>query len=97
MKVIYKYTVEAIREFEVIMPDEAKILTVQVQNDLPQIWALVDPENKPFSYQFRVVGTGHELPDDFIGRYIGTFQLALGSLVFHLFLINHLKTHEVTP
>ena len=55
------------------MPKDAEILTIQTQNETPCIWALVNPE--------------HDIYYDMgINRkYINTFQLGGGSLVFHLF------------
>lgn len=89
MKVIWKYAVKMQDEQEIEMPKNAKMLTVQVQNDVPCIWALVDPNETKELVKFRIVGTGNEFEDAMVmdSRYIGTFQLPLHSLVFHLFLI----------
>lgn len=86
---VYKYTIPVKDYFLLDLPAGAKILTVQVQNDEPQIWALVDPGQKSkVSHNFRVAGTGHDITetkDDL--EYIGTFQIAGGQLIFHLFEI----------
>lgn len=67
------------------MPVGAMVLSVQVQRMMPYIWALVDPDLPPLEERlFYVVGTGHPLSDN-PGKYIGTFQLLEGGLVFHLF------------
>ena len=69
------------------MPKFSEILTIQTQNGNPCIWALVYPENEKEERYFEVYGTGHEIHYD-IGinrKYINTFQLESGSLVFHLF------------
>lgn len=58
---------------EVVMPVGAKVLTVQVQHDVPCIWAVVDPSADRETRRFAVVGTGH--PVDRKGPYIATFQL----------------------
>lgn len=83
---IWKYQVNPkITKFN--MPKGAEILTVQNQNGIPCIWALVNPENEEEERYFEVFGTGHDVPVD-IGierKYINTFQLEGGSLVFHLF------------
>lgn len=70
--------------FEVLMPDRAKILSVQLQNDKPVFWALVDPDEPRHDRFFRVIGTGH-LVEDFPVDYVGSFQTAGGALVWHLF------------
>lgn len=70
------------------LPRGSSILCVQVQNDQPYIWILVDPS--PMSeyeiYGLGIYATGEPMPDD-PGRYVGTFQVNEGSgiLVFHVF------------
>ncbi len=49
----------------------------------PFIWALVDTDAPEEARVFHVRGTGH--PADALGRYVGTFQIDGGALVFHLF------------
>ena len=86
---IYKYTIPVEDYFSLNLPAGAKILTVQAQRDEPQIWALVDPKQQSMvSLNFRIAGTGHDIvetKDDL--EYIGTFQLAGGSFIGHLFRI----------
>ena len=67
------------------MPKDAEILTVQNQYGKPCLWALVDPENEIEKRYFEVIGTGHDIHYDMgIDRkYINTFQLDGGALVFH--------------
>lgn len=85
MHTIYKYPLESGDVNEIEMPEGAKVLTVQIQRDIPCIWALVDPnmDNKVVR-RFHIYGTGYQIlrPND---RYIGTFQLYGGALVFHVF------------
>lgn len=89
MKRIYKYKLETTNVQEIEMPFGTQILTVQVQNGSPCIWAMVDMEVKTTKmYVFRIFGTGHPIEDDFSGKYIGTYQLNSGSLVFHVFQMN---------
>lgn len=70
-------------EISVQMPDGAQVLTLQMQAGIPCLWALVDPTAKTVTRHFFIVGTGHELWKD--GQYIGTWQVAGGALVWHLF------------
>jgi hypothetical protein len=44
----------------------------------------VDPKGPLRPRRFRVAGTGHEL-EPYVDRYIGTFQMLGGTLVFHVF------------
>jgi hypothetical protein len=83
MKRIWKYAFDATDSFELTMPKGALVLSVQVQRDTPCLWALVDYTTETEVRRFRIAGTGH--PIDFDGKFIGTFQLDHGSLVFHLF------------
>ncbi len=72
---VHKYPLELTDLQQVEMPAMATILTVQVQNGQPVLWALVTPANLPNRRTIRLVGTGH--PIDMAGRYIATIQLVL--------------------
>ena len=82
-KTIRKYPVTCGRSIQQ-MPAGAKILSVQVQLEEVQMWVLVDPSIPHEPREFDVYGTGHLMPSD-PGKFIGTFQLEDGALVFHLF------------
>ena len=89
MKKIWKYTLEP--ECTLDMPKGAIVLDVQTQNDKPQLWALVDPNETTEERRFCSFCTGENCPDNH-GKYIGTFQIRerelVGDLVFHVFEIN---------
>ena len=81
MKTIWKYRVaEVYNNLEV--PEAAVPLTVQMQDDEPQMWLLVDPEAPKEKRRFNIYGTGWEMPN-WPGNYVGTWQD--GSFVFHVF------------
>lgn len=84
---IYKYSIEVTDVQMVSMPIGAEILTVQVQNETPCIWALVDSNAPLENVKIRVHGTGHPVNGEENLEYIGTFQLLGGRLVFHTFKI----------
>lgn len=63
------------------MPDDATLLTAQMQYRTPMLWAKVNPNLLTRRRRIVVVGTGHAAPDD--ARYISTFQD--GSFVWHVF------------
>jgi hypothetical protein len=85
MKTIWKFTLAAVDEQEVMMPLGAEVLAVQEQHGTAQAWAIVDPEQKALRpVHFSLRGTGNPLR--VVGRYVGTFQLKGGSLVFHAFV-----------
>ena len=87
MRTIYKYKLEATDEQTIAMPYGAQILSVQVQADIPCIWAMVDTDEETMNYKtIYTYGTGHKLPHDMDQlKYIGTYQLYGGDLVFHVF------------
>ena len=89
MLTIFKYPVPIEDHFTLELPRDAKILTVQIQKGIPQLWSMVDSETKKETRHFRLAGTGHPLGEDYlrINNYIGTFQMGNGALVFHLFEI----------
>jgi hypothetical protein len=79
---IWKFSFATTDLFTLEMPARAKILTVQIQNGMPQMWAEVDPHANTEERHFAVYGTGHRLLPG--GIYIGTYQ-QLGTLVFHVY------------
>lgn len=86
MKTIYKYPIGITDEQTFLMPIGANILTVQVQNGNPFVWAMVDTEAPTEEVSIRVHGTGHPISDRSNLEYIGTFQSMYGGhLVFHVF------------
>lgn len=83
---VFKYEVPIKDSFSIELPADSKILTFQPQDDSQYIWVLVDPEKPVITRYFIIKGTGHEieyLSDVLV--YIGTIQMAFGTLVFHLF------------
>lgn len=84
-KKIFKYQLENTDIQQVEIPIGAEILCIQNQNEKPCIWALVNPENNKTKRYFEIFGTGHNVPENGNRKYIGTYQLSCGMLVFHCF------------
>lgn len=82
MKVIWKYAINPATVIQI--PVGYRLLSVQTQDNQPQLWALVDPSNPKVGRTFRAVATGEEFDDEGY-TYVGTFQINGGALVFHLF------------
>jgi len=82
MKAVWKYALNPVTQVEV--PEGAIVLSVQVQDNQPQIWMLVDPGKAAETRVFKSFGTGHEFDDAGL-VYVGTFQINNGALVFHAF------------
>ena len=70
----------------VSMPINAEILTVQIQNGVPCIWALVDTSSPLSDVSVRVYPTGGEVDTSPNLKNCGTFQMIGGGLVFHVFV-----------
>lgn len=84
MRTIWKFELPMADSSDISMPVGAEVLCVQVQHGFPHIWAIVDTEKPPrVVRRFCIRGTGQELGA--VGKYIGTFQVRGGELVFHLF------------
>jgi hypothetical protein len=83
---IWKFPLTITDVQQVLMPHGAIILTCQTQGEAPVLWAIVDPDRPEANREIHMFGTGHPIPPNGGGRrYIGTFQIAGGSLVFHVF------------
>ena len=86
MKTIWKFELKIQDIQEILMPHEAKILTVQVQGEIPHLWCLVDPDMHKRVYLIKTIGTGHAVDNAFDSKYIGTYQLISGNFVGHVFV-----------
>lgn len=89
-KAIHKFPLSSQDRFKLALPIGAQIIAVQTQRDIPMIWAIVTPNADTEPRTFEMVGTGHPLPQLATGerrKYLATFQLYGGSLVFHFFEI----------
>lgn len=90
MRSIYKYDIST--DNGIIKGPITKLLTAQVQNGAIVIWAEIDTNKPERKFQIVPIGTGWPL-DPPAGKdcvldthtYIGTVQLAGGSLVLHIY------------
>lgn len=82
---IWKYQLEVTDQQEINIPDEAELLTVQIQNGVPCLWAKVNPKNLSTTKQILTFGTGNPFTGGLGLLYVGTYQLHEGKLVFHVF------------
>jgi hypothetical protein len=79
-KVIWKYQVKP--RFDLDLPEDALVLSVQVQGEEAQMWVLLDPEAPKVKRTFDAIPTGRRFDASHM-HYIGTFQM--DWMVFHLF------------
>ncbi len=84
MKTVHKFTLKT-EDFQLIeMSRGARILCVEVQFGRVCIWAEVDTELSLLDRKIHTVSTGGPMPVVPL-RYIGTYQLSGGSLIYHVY------------
>lgn len=86
MKKIFKYPLEITDTQFVELPLGAEILTAQIQGSQLCLWAIVNtlPEAVKKNRRIEIIGTGNPMPTGDL-KYISTFQMYDGGLVFHAF------------
>lgn len=82
---IYKYPLAVTDVQTVELPENATVLSVQAQGDELVFWARVNIKAQIKPRVFRVIGTGHPIPDAEYLNYVGTVQTHGGSLIWHIF------------
>jgi len=83
-RTIWKFPLLVTDSHIVKMPSGARILRAAMQGATLCVWALVDPDMPEEPRRVQIYGTGYRMPDD-PGRYIDTFMVDDGRLVFHAF------------
>ncbi|PTR17503.1 hypothetical protein C8R31_101667 [Nitrosospira sp. Nsp2] len=81
---IWKFPLVVTDRQSVLMPAGANLLDVQMQGDECCLWALCDEKAPLSTRHLAMYGTGNPMPDN-PGKYVATFQMRGGSLVFHAF------------
>ncbi len=88
MRTVYKYPMQMVGGEQIVrMPIGSNVLACQNQGEDPQLWAEVNDQNDMTDRTFIIVGTGHPLPEGASLKFIDTFQMVGGSLIFHVFEI----------
>ena len=85
---IYKYTLLLTDEQIVVLPQKARILSVQNQYERVVLYALVTPGEIPKSRKVYIFGTGREI-SEYVARtceFAGTAVLEDGAFVWHVFV-----------
>ncbi len=81
---IWKFALKPLSEQSIEMPENAQIISIQMQASLPYIWAIVNPVNQKKKRVFHTFGTGTVIPEA-DRNYIGTYKSQDDVLVFHVF------------
>lgn len=89
MKTVWKFPFTLQDNVTIRMPAQARILHAEVQGETPCLWALVDPGGPADIRHFRIIGTGHPIPDVDMEQlsFVTTFQQA--PFVWHLFEVRN--------
>lgn len=88
---VYKYTAKIEDTIVFTLPNFAKILHVDTQDDGKSgtiaLWAAVDPNTEYRQYRtIRIAGTGHPIDHEKVQlAYINTFTMMNKKLWFHAF------------
>ena len=88
MRVVYKYIVgtPSVNQviFQMTLPVEAEVLTIQNQGENTCMWVLQNLRGNQFQERkFVILGTGQPVAENY--KYISTIQEAGGALVWHYF------------
>lgn len=87
MKTIYKYDLGESVEVTIMLPPDAKVLSVGNQNNRMVMWVQLNTLETVVDRTFYVLGTGWKMDHiDFSKtQFIGTILLDGGSLAYHVF------------
>ena len=81
---------------QIQMPQDALILTVQVQDNIPVIWYICHPSKPIENSELYLATTGAELDSGVLpDYYVGTYQLLRGTFVVHAFARKFILPHEI--
>jgi hypothetical protein len=83
---IHKQVIDITDTQTIVVPNRAAFLAAQVQGRDLCIWYLCDPNETTVVRAICVVGTGHDASRVKGMRYLSTFQIYDGALVFHVFV-----------
>lgn len=84
MITIYKYQFLIADTVHIEMPEKAKVLSVDTQNNTPFLWAMVNTEWVKETRKFYVAGTGNVLTELWLFKsHLATIQL--NGYVWHIF------------
>lgn len=85
-KQIWKFPLGSNVTQEIMMPENAQLLCVKMQNETPYIWAVCNTSHEaPKELRYLMVLTTGEDADFSALRYVDSFFTEGESLVFHVF------------
>jgi hypothetical protein len=84
MITVYKYTFDITDTQKLRIHADCEFLRVDVQHDIPCLWAMVNTNKPIIDYDILIVGTGHEVKSWETLKHIGSFQHK-DRFVWHVF------------
>lgn len=87
MRAIYKYPLKPFSNTTIKLPLDAQILSVQLQREVPTVWALVNPNTATESRIFLTMMTGENFDEAIFNEEAWTF---LGTLQHSNGLVSHI-------
>lgn len=81
---IWKWKLKITDHQIINVPADAEFLDVQMQGDDCCIWYACDESAPLRPRSIAIYGAGNPIPEE-AGKYIATFQMEGGALVFHAF------------
>ena len=87
MKTIFKYPLLTEDSQLISIPEGAKFLSVLEQYGSPVAYFLVNPNQEKFPIEFRILGTGQLIEENYLEDffYLGTISTRSGQLIWHIF------------
>lgn len=85
MNIIYKYPLKLVDTQIFELPMGADILTVQNQNDVICLWALVNTKRPKIKRKIQIIGTGNKIDID-LHSYIFLNTTQINGFVWHIFI-----------
>lgn len=88
METIWKFPLEIQGSQEIQVPKGATILSVIDQNNIPVMYAIVDPEASKMPLKVQIRGTGRPVEKHLTDAhyFLGTVSILGGTLVWHVFV-----------
>ena len=90
---IFKYRLPFMEVATVDMPVGAKIIRIDGLDGALWIWAIVDPEAKTETREFRLFKTGSDMPADIIENYT---YLGCGAIFIQMELMMYVFEREAS-
>jgi hypothetical protein len=85
-RMIFKYQMPVLEQFEMKLPKDAEIIRMQDQGGMFWLWAVVDTDAPDETRHFRAFKTGAKIPYGRNLRYVGFcavfVQMELGLYIF---------------